>query len=141
MSRRATIGDQRISEDTMTRILMVEDDAMIRDMLSRLLSSEGYEVITASDGAHGVLRARVDRPDLIVMDMGLPILNGWQATHRIRSMPVTQTIPIIALTAYAMKEDRRKCLAVGCDEYETKPVDFAQLLKKIQLLLGAPVLS
>jgi CheY-like chemotaxis protein len=123
----------------MTRILMVEDDPMIRDMLSRLLTLEGYQVIVACDGSQGVQRARVDRPDLIVMDMGLPVLNGWQATHRIRSMPATRAIPIIALTAYAMKEDRARCLAVGCDEYETKPVEFNRLVEKIQNLLGKTI--
>jgi two-component system cell cycle response regulator DivK len=119
----------------MKRILIVEDDPMIRDMLSRRLNTEGYDVICATDGAQGVQRARVDRPDLIVMDIGLPVLNGWQATHRIRSMPTTQAIPIIALTAFVMKEDRVKCLAVGCDDYETKPVDFSRLTQKIRLLL------
>ena len=108
---------------------------MIRNLLSRRLVIGGYHVITASDGAQAVQRARVDRPELIVMDMGLPVLNGWQATHRIRSMPITRTIPIIALTAYAMKEDRMKCLAMGCNEYETKPVDFTRLLEKIRVLL------
>ena len=116
-------------------ILLVEDDLMIRNLLSRRLIIEGYQVLTANDGAQAVQCARVDRPELIVMDMGLPVLNGWQATHRIRSMPITRTIPIIALTAYAMKEDRMKCLAVGCNEYETKPVDFTRLLEKIRVLL------
>jgi len=116
-------------------ILLVEDDPMIRDLISRRLRIGGHDVITASDGAQAVQRARVDRPELIVMDMGLPVLNGWQATHRIRSMPITRTIPIIALTAYAMKEDRVRCLAMGCNEYETKPVDFTRLLEKIRALL------
>jgi two-component system cell cycle response regulator DivK len=116
-------------------ILLVEDDPMIRNLISRRLMIGGYQVLTANDGAQAVQRALVDRPELIVMDMGLPILNGWQATHRIRSMPITRTIPIIALTAYAMKEDRMKCLAVGCNEYETKPVDFKRLLEKIRVLL------
>jgi CheY-like chemotaxis protein len=116
-------------------ILLVEDDPMIRNLLSRRLIIGGYQVITATDGAQAVLSARVDLPELIVMDMGLPVLNGWQATHRIRSMPITRTIPIIALTAYAMKEDRMKCLTVGCNEYETKPVDFTRLLEKIRVLL------
>jgi CheY-like chemotaxis protein len=120
----------------MTKILVIEDDPMIRDVLSRRLILGGYQVITAADGAQGVHRARVDRPDLIVMDMGLPILNGWQATHRIRSMLVTHAIPIIALTAYVMTQDRAKCLAVGCNEFEPKPVDFDRLLDKIQLLLN-----
>lgn len=124
----------------MTKILIVEDDPMIRDVLSRRLQIEGYQVITACDGGEGVQRARVNRPDLIVMDMGLPVLNGWQATYRIRSMPMTKSIPIIALTAYAMKEDRAKCLLAGCDEYESKPVEIARLLEKIQILLGKQVL-
>jgi two-component system, cell cycle response regulator DivK len=123
----------------MTKILVVEDDPMIRDVLSRQLTIEGFQVITAADGAQGVHRSRVERPDLIVMDMGLPVLNGWQATHRIRSMPITRAIPIIALTAYAMKEDRGKCLAVGCDEFEPKPVNFARLRAKIQTLLSTTV--
>lgn len=123
----------------MTKILVVEDDAMIRDVLSRRLALEGYQVIMATDGLQGVQRARVERPGLIVMDMGLPVLNGWQATHRIRTMPLTRTIPIIALTAFAMKEDRSRCLAVGCDEYETKPVDFDRLCQKILLLLNRHV--
>jgi len=117
-------------------ILLVEDDPMIRDVLARRLRIEGYQVLIAGDGAQGVQSARTDRPELIVMDMGLPVLNGWQATYRIRSMPITRAIPIIALTAYAMKEDRMKCLAVGCNEYETKPVDFTRLLEKIRALLS-----
>ena len=116
-------------------ILLVEDDPMIRNLLSRRLTIGGYQVIMASDGAQAVQSARINLPELIVMDMGLPVLNGWQATHRIRSMPITRSIPIIALTAYAMKEDRMKCLAVGCNEYETKPVDFTRLLEKIRALL------
>lgn len=119
-----------------TKILVVEDDQMIRDVLSRRLIAEGYAVVTACDGFQGVHRARVERPQLIIMDIGLPILNGWQATARIRSMPATRAIPIIALTAYAMKEDRARCLNVGCDEYESKPVDFTQLMQKISALLG-----
>ncbi len=117
-------------------ILLVEDDPMIRNLIARRLIIGGHEVITASDGAQAVQYARVERPGLIVMDMGLPVLNGWQATHRIRSMPLTRSIPIIALTAYAMKEDRVKCLAIGCNEYETKPVDFTRLLEKIRSLLA-----
>ena len=123
----------------MTTILIVEDDPMIRDVLSRLLVIEGHQVITANDGVQGVQRARTNRPDLIIMDMGLPLLNGWQATHRIRSMPATQRIPIIALTAYAMKEDRTRCLSVGCDEYEPKPVDFPRLAAKMHSLLSSKV--
>lgn len=124
----------------MPKILIVEDDPMIRDVLSRRLQIEGYQVITANDGGEGVQRARVNRPDLIVMDMGLPVINGWQATYRIRSMPMTKAIPIIALTAYAMKEDRAKCLLAGCNEYESKPVEIGRLLEKIQMLIGKQML-
>lgn len=124
----------------MHKILIVEDDPMIRDVLSRRLQIEGYQVLTANDGGEGVQRARVNRPDLIVMDMGLPVINGWQATYRIRSMPMTKSIPIIALTAYAMKEDRAKCLLAGCNEYESKPVEIGRLLEKIQMLIGRQVL-
>lgn len=121
----------------MTKLLVVEDDAMIRDVLSRTLIMGGYTVVTAPDGIAGVHRARTERPDLIIMDMGLPGLNGWQATHRIRQMPVTRGIPIIALTAFALKEDRERCLVSGCDEYETKPVNFDRLGAKIEALLTA----
>jgi CheY-like chemotaxis protein len=121
----------------MSKLLIVEDDPMIREVLSRTLALGGYEIITAADGQAGVHRARTDRPDLIIMDMGLPVLNGWQATHRIRSMPVTRSIPIIALTAFALKEDRDRCLMMGCNDYETKPVDFDRLKAKIAALLQA----
>lgn len=121
----------------MTRLLVVEDDAMIRDVLSRTLRLDGYEVITAHDGMTGIQCARTERPNLIIMDMGLPGINGWQATHRIRSMPLTRDIPIIALTAFALKEDRERCLSSGCDEYETKPVNFDRLGAKINALLAS----
>jgi CheY-like chemotaxis protein len=119
----------------MTTILVVEDEASIRDLIERRLVIEKYHVITASDGARAVALARAELPDLILMDMGLPTLNGWQATHRIKTRPETQAIPIIALTAYAMPEDRARCIAAGCDEYETKPIDFSRLLHKIRTLL------
>lgn len=122
----------------MHRLLIVEDDAMIRDVLARTLALAGYEVETAADGIEGVHRARTLRPDLIIMDMGLPRLNGWQATHRIRSMPLTRHTPIIALTAFVLTEDRERCLVSGCDEYETKPVNFERLGAKIAALLGSP---
>jgi DNA-binding response OmpR family regulator len=121
--------------NVLQKILVVEDDRMLRDILARRLKLEGFEVCTAQDGARGVQLARIERPNLIVMDMGLPVCNGWQATHRIRSMPVIRTTPIIALTAYVLKEDRIRCLVVGCDEYEVKPVDFDRLLQKIHRLL------
>ena len=122
----------------MTMILVVEDEAMIRDMIERMLKISGYQVITAGDGALAVTLAHESQPDLILMDMGLPILNGWQATHRIRSNPDTQAIPVIALTAYALTEDRERCFAVGCNEYETKPIEFPRLLTKIRGLLQQP---
>jgi two-component system, cell cycle response regulator DivK len=118
----------------MTKILLAEDDSMILDMLARHLKWEGHQVITATDGAEAVRLAEAELPDVILMDMGLPILNGWQATQRIKTTPATSAIPIIALTAYAMSEDRLKCLDSGCDEYQTKPINFAQLLSKIQAL-------
>ena len=124
----------------MTKILVVEDDTSNRHMLSRRLEWEGYQVVTAENGAQAIVRAIEERPDLILMDMGLPVMNGWQATHRIRSTSVTRTIPIIALTAFALSSDRDKCLNVGCDDYETKPVDFARLTTKMRALL-AKVLS
>lgn len=123
----------------MTKILVVEDDANIRAMLTQRLVWQGYEVIVAGDGAHGISLTMSQRPDLVLMDMGLPILNGWQATHRLKSSRTTRSIPIIALTAFALNEDRQKCLRVGCDDYETKPVDFARLFEKIERLLKLDV--
>ncbi|MBX0330564.1 response regulator [Oscillochloris sp. ZM17-4] len=116
----------------MTKILIVEDDKTNCDMLERLLSIHGYEVITAPDGAKALSAARDQQPDLIIMDMGLPILNGWQATYRLKSSSATCHIPVIALTAYALTEDRTRCLAVGCDDYDTKPIDLPRLLGKIK---------
>ena len=121
----------------MSTILLVEDDAMNRDMIARYLAMHDYQVITAGDGANAVLLARKARPSLILMDMGLPILNGWQATHRLKTTAETRSIPIVALTAFVMAEDRRKCLAVGCDAFESKPVNFDRLLGTIQQLLSA----
>ena len=121
----------------MTTILLVEDDIMNREMIARYLEMSGYKVISAGDGANAVLLGRKARPKLILMDMGLPILNGWQATHRLKTSPETQNIPIIALTAFAMAEDRAKCSAVGCDAFESKPVNFDRLLMTIQKLLPA----
>jgi two-component system cell cycle response regulator DivK len=120
----------------MSTILLVEDDALIRDMIARYLANDGYQVISAGDGANAVLLARKAHPNLILMDMGLPILNGWQATHRIKTAPETRSIPIIALTAFVMAEDRTKCFAVGCDAFESKPVNFDRLLATIRQLLS-----
>lgn len=120
----------------MPKILYVEDDELNRDMLSRRLERRGYTVVIATDGNQGIAVARAEAPDLILMDMSLPRLDGWEATARIKSMPETRSIPIIALTAHAMAGDRERALAAGCNDYDTKPVDFARLLGKIQVLLG-----
>jgi two-component system, cell cycle response regulator DivK len=119
----------------MAKILLVEDNEMNRDMLSRRLSRKGHEVFIATDGAEGVDMALSKTPDLILMDMSLPVLDGWEATRQLKAKPETQHIPVIALTAHAMAGDREKCLAAGCDEYDTKPVEFPRLLGKIDLLL------
>lgn len=119
----------------MVKILLVEDNEMNRDMLSRRLQRKGFEVTIALDGVQGVEMAKT-LPDLILMDMGLPILDGWQATQQIKADPQTASIPIIALTAHAIAGDREKCLAVGCDDYDTKPVEFLRLLEKIKILLS-----
>ena len=121
----------------MTKILVVEDDMSNREMLVRRLEWEGYRVVTAENGAQAIVRAIEERPDLILMDMGLPVMNGWQATHRIKSTSSTHTTPIIALTAFALSSDREKCINMGCDDYETKPVDFARLNAKIRALLAS----
>jgi two-component system cell cycle response regulator DivK len=123
----------------MTKILIVEDDMSNREMLARRLKWEGYHVVTAENGAQAIVRAIEERPDLILMDMGLPVMNGWQASHRIKSTSSTHTIPIIALTAFALSSDREKCLNVGCDDYETKPVDFARLTAKMRALLDKAI--
>lgn len=121
----------------MARILLVEDNEMNLDMLSRRLKRRGYEVLIAMDGAQGVQMARDEAPDLILMDMSLPVMDGWEATRRIKSNSDLNQIPIIALTAHAIAGDREKALAAGCDEYESKPVKFPQLLGKIEQFLGA----
>ena len=121
----------------MATVLLVEDDIMNREMIARYLEMSGYQVISAGDGANAVLLSRKAHPRLILMDMGLPILNGWQATHRIKTTPETQNIPIIALTAFAMAEDRAKCFAIGCDAFESKPVNFDRLLMTMEKLLPA----
>jgi CheY-like chemotaxis protein len=125
----------------MSKILLVEDNEMNRDMLSRRLQRKGHEVFIALDGAQGVELAQSHHPDLILMDMSLPVMDGWEATQQLKAVPETSDIPIIALTAHAMAGDREKCLEVGCDEYETKPVEFSRLLGKIQALLEKKVTS
>jgi CheY-like chemotaxis protein len=120
----------------MPRVLYIEDNEMNRDMLSRRLQRRGFEVLIAADGEQGVSLAAAERPDLILMDMSLPVLDGWEATRRIKAAPGTQRIPIIGLTAHAMAADRDKCLEAGCDDYDTKPVEIGRLLEKIERLLA-----
>ena len=120
----------------MAKILLVEDNEMNRDMLSRRLIRKGYEVVVGEDGEKGVSLAASDRPDIILMDMSLPVIDGWEATRRIKAAPETAAIPVIALTAHAMVSDRDKALEAGCDDYDTKPVDLPRLLGKIERLLG-----
>lgn len=116
----------------MPKILLVEDNEMNRDMLSRRLLKQGFEMVIAVDGEQAVALARSEAPDLILMDISLPGLDGWEATRLLKAMPETRSIPIIALTAHAMAGDREKSLAAGCNDYDTKPIDFRRLLEKIQ---------
>jgi two-component system cell cycle response regulator DivK len=119
----------------MQKILLVEDNEMNRDMLSRRLIRNGYEVITAVDGQQGIDMAVSERPDLILMDMSLPVIDGWEATRRLKANDATRGIPVIALTAHAMAGDREKAMEVGCQDYDTKPVEITRLLGKIAALL------
>lgn len=119
----------------MAKILLVEDNEMNRDMLSRRLQRRGYDVIIAINGEQGYAVATTDIPDLILMDMSLPVMDGWEATRQIKAAPKTKDIPIIALTAHAMAGDREKAIAAGCDDYDTKPVEFPRLLAKIQTFI------
>ena len=122
----------------MAKILIVEDNEMNRDMLSRRLARRGYTMVVAVDGSEGVEKARTDTPDLILMDMSLPGIDGWEASRRIKADPATASIPIIALTAHAMTSDRDKAIQAGCNDYDTKPVELPRLLGKIEALLGKP---
>jgi CheY-like chemotaxis protein len=119
----------------MPRILLVEDNEMNRDMLSRRLERRGYQVVLAVDGQEGVERAGSESPDVVLMDMSLPVLDGWEATRILKAAPATRHIPVIALTAHAMSSDRAKALEAGCDDYDTKPIDLPRLLGKIEALL------
>lgn len=119
----------------MAKILLVEDNEMNRDMLSRRLIRQGYEVLLAYNGVRGIQMAESERPDLVLMDMSLPELDGWEATQRLKADPATCAIPIIALTAHAMAADKEKALAAGCDDYDTKPIELSRLLEKMQRLL------
>lgn len=125
----------------MPRILLVEDNELNRDMLARRLERKGYEVVSATDGLEGVERASSGGIDLILMDMSLPVLDGWEATRRIKADPLTRSIPIIALTAHAMAGDREKAIQAGCDDYDSKPVEFLRLLAKIEAGLQRPPTS
>ncbi len=120
----------------MPKILVVEDNELNLDMISRRLRSRAYEVVTAVDGELGIAMVAQEKPDLVLMDMSLPVVDGWEATRRLKADPAVQSIPIIALTAHAMATDRDKALAAGCDDYDTKPVEFPRLLEKIERLLG-----
>ncbi len=122
----------------MPKILLVEDNEMNRDMLSRRLQKRGYEVSMAMDGRQGVEMARAGGFDLILMDMSLPEIDGWEATRQLRAVPETRTVPIIGLTAHAMSGHREKALEAGCNDYDTKPVELPRLLAKIETLLGGP---
>ncbi len=119
----------------MAKILLVEDNEMNRDMLSRRLQRRGYDVVMALDGQQGVEMAGAEMPDLILMDMSLPVMDGWEATRRLKADPQTSSIPVIALTAHAMSGDREKALEAGCDDYDTKPIELTRLLPKIEAML------
>jgi CheY-like chemotaxis protein len=118
------------------KILLVEDNEMNRDMLSRRLIRNGFEIVIAVDGQQGVDLAASAQPDLILMDLSLPVIDGWEATRRVKANPATAKIPVIALTAHAMSQDKEKALGAGCDDFDTKPVELPRLLEKINALLN-----
>jgi two-component system, cell cycle response regulator DivK len=122
----------------MAKILLVEDNEMNRDMLSRRLLRKGYEVVMAVDGEQAVAMAQSEKPDLILMDMSLPVIDGWEATRRVKASEASSGIPIIALTAHAMSGDRERAIGAGCDDYDTKPIEMPRLLAKIDALLARP---
>ena len=119
----------------MVKILLVEDNDMNRDMLSRRLERRGFQVVIAVDGEEGIAMAQSEKPDLILMDMSLPVVDGWEATARLKAAAETAEIPVIALTAHAMSGDREKAMDAGCDDYDTKPIEFPRLLAKIEALI------
>jgi len=121
----------------MAKVLLVEDNEMNRDMLSRRLVRRGFEVVFAVNGKQGVDLARSEKPDIILMDMSLPIMDGWEATRCVKSDDATRSVPVIGLTAHAMSGDREKAIEAGCDDYETKPIELDRLIGKIERLLGA----
>jgi two-component system cell cycle response regulator DivK len=120
----------------MTKVLLVEDNEMNRDMLSRRLIRRGFQVVFAIDGQQGIDLARSERPDIILMDMSLPVIDGWEATRRLKADDATRNVPVIGLTAHAMSGDREKAIEVGCNDYDTKPVELDRLIGKIERLLG-----
>lgn len=120
-----------------TRILLVEDNEMNRDMLTRRLARHGFEIRTATDGARAIACVQVDTPDVVLMDMSLPVMDGWEATRRLKADAATRAIPVIALTAHAMSGDRERAMEAGCDDFDTKPVDLQRLLSKIEQALAA----
>jgi len=121
---------------SVAKILLVEDNEMNQDMLTRRLERRGYQVVLAADGEQGIAMASSERPDLILMDMSLPVVDGWDATRRIKSDPTTSSIPVIALTAHAMSGDRERAMQAGCDDYDTKPIELPRLLGKVEALLA-----
>jgi len=121
----------------MPKVLLVEDNEMNRDMLSRRLVRNGYDVVMAVNGQEGVAMATSENPDLILMDMSLPILDGWEATRQIKANPATASIPVIALTAHAMETDREKAMAAGCDDFDTKPIELPRLLEKMKAFVSS----
>jgi two-component system, cell cycle response regulator DivK len=121
----------------MTKVLLVEDNEMNRDMLSRRLIRRGFQVVFAMDGQQGIDLARSERPDIILMDMSLPVIDGWEATRCVKADDATRSVPVIGLTAHAMAGDREKAIEAGCDDYETKPVELDRLIGKIERLIGA----
>jgi CheY-like chemotaxis protein len=121
----------------MPRILLVEDNEMNRDMLSRRLIRKGFEVLIATDGQQGIEKTQSESPDIVLMDMSLPVVDGWEATRRLKAAAETKHIPIIALTAHAMSGDREKTIEAGCDDYDTKPIELPRLLSKIEALLNS----
>ena len=121
----------------MTKVLLVEDNEMNRDMLSRQLTRRGFDVVFAVDGKQGVELARSEKPDIILMDMSLPVMDGWEAIRCVKADDATRSVPVIGLTAHAMSGDREKAIEAGCDDYDTKPVEIDRLIGKIERLLGA----
>jgi CheY-like chemotaxis protein len=120
----------------MARILLVEDNDLNRDMLSRRLQRRGHEMLLAADGMQAILMAESETPDLVLLDMSLPVIDGWEVARRLKASPTTARVPVVALTAHAMAGDRERALAAGCDDYETKPIDFPQLVAKLEALLA-----